>query len=211
MAVVALLKHIWKWANNNQGGLTLLLFAIGGLFSLIVLGWKQYRLKYPFVLREAYEDYDYYKTGKKRTLSWLFEPIRIFCINNDLLNKDKINLYIEAKRKVKLSYINLRFVDKKPFMHATDISASILAIEKIAYPQEKYLFKITCNDDKKGGKDCYFNPPTEISKGNILFLEIYPKINLSQKLKCKISLDNSSGEEKRTKSRKEVIITNELI
>lgn len=210
MAMVVLLKYIWKWANDNQGVLTLLLFAIGVLFSLIVWGWKQYRLKHPFALREAFEDYDYYKTGGKRSKSYWFEPIEIRCLNNEW-QKENFNLYLEARRKVKLKQINLRFVDKSIFKKAWNISKNMLSIKKIVFPQEKYRSLMSCIDDKEGGFDCYFDPPIECSKKNIIFFEIYPNIKISKKIKCKISLDNSSGEEKRTFSRKKVIVTNELI
>lgn len=210
MAMSITLQTIWDWANRNAGGITLLIFVIGILISIVwwfvVLIWKQYRLSHPFKIAEAYENYDF---PGKRTLSY-FEPIRIRCFEGQW-HKDRINLYLEAKRKIDLKKINLRFVEKKVFGEPKDISPRILSIREIEFPQEKYYSNFTCYDDKKGGCDGVFEQPLNLSKGNVIFIEVYPKINIKEKKRCYISLDNSSGEEKRTFTRKKVVIANESI
>jgi len=200
----------YKWLNANPVIASLIIPVIVGLGYAINWCWKWHLLNYPFKTKEAYENYDYYKSGKERKLSYFFEPVEIRCLNNEW-PKNKFNLYLKARRKIKLKQINLRFVNKKIFKKAQNIPKDVLSIKKIDHPQEKYRSLMSCFDDKVGGFDCYFDPPIECSKKNIIFFEIYPNIKISKKIKCKISLDNSSGEEKRTFSRKKVIVTNELI
>ncbi len=56
-----------------------------------------------------------------------------------------------------------------------------------------------------------FNPPIDCPKDTVIFLEIYPKINVGKRWNGYISLENSLGEEKRTFTRKKVIIINRII
>lgn len=191
----------------------IVLFLLSGLVFFIRYKYRKYILENPFKTQEAYEKYDYYKTGEKRSKSYWFEPIEIRCLNNEW-QKENFNLYLVARRKVKLKQINLRFVDKKFYKkEAQNIPKDVLSIKEIIFRQEKYRSKMSYIYDKVGGFDCYFDPPIECSKKTVIFLEIHPKFhpNMPKKIKCKISLDNSSGEEKRTYSRKKVIVTNELI
>jgi hypothetical protein len=169
-------------------------------------------LNHPFKIREAQEDYNY---QGRRTLSK--ETIIIKYLNSKW-NKNKINLHLTARRKIDFKKINLRFVEDAFFLNfilpqcwkkVKDASKEIISIKKIDFPQEKYYSKMIPYDDKKGGFDGVFNPPISLSKDNIIFLEVYPNIiNIHKKWGGYISLDNSSGEEIRTFTRKKVIITN---
>lgn len=190
--------------------IAIILTVIGGLWLIVSIITKLYVSKHPFKMAEAYENYDYYKSKKARNLSPWSEPIQIRCINGQWC-KDRINIHLKARRKVDLKQINFRFVEKRILGTPQDVSTELIMIEKISSPQEKYYTKMGCYDDKKGGMDGVFDPPFSLSKNGILFLEIYPKLNIKTKWTGYISLENASGEEKRTFSRKKVIITNDII
>jgi hypothetical protein len=203
---------IWKIINSLRSPfptadptniIMLCLMALGMLVGFVRWCYKKLLGKYPFTIKETYEDYETYKIDDKRTFTSFLEPIRIFCLNNKW-GKDKITLYFKARRRIKLTRINLRFIDNIP--------ENKLAIDNVIFPQQHYTFKIEFKPDRKGGFDGYIIPPTDIPQKTILFFEIFPQINVTDKLKCKISLENSSsGEERRTFTRKTVIVTNEVI
>ncbi|MEJ2190953.1 MAG: hypothetical protein P8Y39_01210, partial [Nitrospirota bacterium] len=100
---------------------------------------------------------------------------------------------------------------KKPLGQATDVPGDIISIKEAHLPQEKYFSQVTWIDDKKGGKDGIFNPPVRLSRGDTVFIEVYPDIHVRRKWRGYISLGASSGDEKRTFTRKRVIVTNESI
>ena len=197
------MKIIKPYPSADPATVIMLYIAFFGLiFGFIRWCIKRYITKYPFYILEAYEGYDFYKTRQRRTLYSFTDPIRIFCLNNKIV-REKITLYFEARRTIKLTRINIRFVD---------MSTNKIAIDKVFFPQAHLSFNIEFKPDEIGGFDGYVNPPIEIPKKTILFFEIYPQININEKLKCKISLENaSSGEERRTFTRKRVIISNEVI
>ena len=207
--VIDILKKTFPDANTIE-----ILTFYGGLFALLFICirwcWKWYLLSYPFKIKETFENYDYYKSGKNRPKSYFYEPIKINCLNGKW-DQDRINLHITTRRKVTLKQINVRFIEKKLFRKSKNIAEDKIFIKNVDCPQEHYLSQMNSKDDKAGGCDCYFNPDFERSKGGILFLEIYPIINFTGKIKCKISIDDSSGvEEKRTFSRKTVYLTNKI-
>jgi len=208
-----MLSKLFDFANKNEGVIALSFTFLCTIGWCIYKLWRLYLSKFPFIIKETYENYDYYKSGKNRPKSPFFEPIRISCTNGEW-HKDRINLHITLRREINLKYINFRFVDKKLFRNPNNIPSDMLSIENIIHPQDQYRSKLTCNDDKAGGLDCYFDPPIELLKNKILFFEIYPIINIprniSQKIKCSISLE-PSNEEKRVFPRKKVIIANEII
>lgn len=208
--IIDLLKKPFPDANTVEiitlyGGVIVILFAIAKW------GKKQYLLNHPFRIKEAYENYDFYMTDQQRTLSPFLEPIRIRCLNSEWWHNDRINMYFEVRRKIDLERINLRFVEKQIFRKAKDAPRDIISIKDINFPQEKYYSEVNWYDDKKGGKNGIFNPPISLSKGNIIFIEVYPDINVPKVWKGYIGLDNSSRDEKRTFTRKRIVITNELI
>lgn len=199
-----MLQNIWRWANDNAGGLTLLLL-IFGVVPFLAWVWQRHLTKHPFEITEAQENYEY---QGKRTL-W-GDTIRIWCING-IWYKDRINLHFKARRKIDLKQINLRFVEKKILEQHKDAPLELISIKEINFPKEQYHSEVTWYDDRRGGKDGIFNPPIKLSKGNVIFLEVYPNINVPENWEGYISLDNSSGDERRTFSRKKIIIKNELI
>lgn len=202
MVMFAILQHIWKWANENPA-IALLPFLGAPLFYSAKWLYKKRLLEHPFIVREYREENILSK-----------DIIRIMCLNG-VWHRDKlgINLYYKARRKINLKLVNLRFIEKPFLGQAKNAPKDIISIKDIDFPKEQYFSKVTWRDDGVGGKDGIFNPPLELSRGNVIFIKVYPAINVPWEWRGYISLDNkTSGDEKRPKpTRKHVIITNELM
>jgi hypothetical protein len=198
---------ILRYITEHGSFLAVILASAATGVAAIIYCWRRFLSSHPFEIKEAYENYDFHE---QRTLSHFGEPIRVRCLGGEW-HRDRVNLLLKARRKMELRLINLRFVEKKPFGQATDVAGDIISIKEAHLPQEKYFLEVTWVDDKKGGKDGIFNPPVRLSRGDMVFVEVYPDIHVRGKWTGYISLDASSGDEKRTFTRKRVIVTNEAI
>jgi hypothetical protein len=212
MATVELLKAILAWAEAHPSTTTIYIFILTTLLSAVIFLvrwiWKQYRISHPFDIGEA-EDY----SDGGNLIKSKYASIEVECING-LCSHYPMNLHFKVKRKIILQHINLRFVAKSFPNRITDAPENVISIDKVHFPQkDKYYAEAIMHHDKKGGMNCIFKEPLNLSEGNVLFLEVYPSINVKNiinemKWEGFISLDNSAHDEKRTFTRKKVIVTN---
>jgi len=151
---------------------------------------------------------------KSKTKPTLLENLTLHSYYN--LTDYQFNLYLEARRKINLEQICIRFVTLKKRHLFTDdeyenVPKEIIKVNRINDPKTIARYGLTnrifksCSDEK-GGQYGYYNPIYNCPKKEILFFEIRPEVNVKKYWTGYISIQTLSGDELRTYTRNKISV-----